>query len=212
MPFSNYNCNHCNELRMLVTANTEMVYAHGLCTLHIYTYEFSTEQQSQLQGTLSSLPVLCLQVVLLGIDIISALVSRLQDRFKAQIGTGEGSLCECHHHSATTCTGCLTQSCLSSQKSTWEALGGFPALLKASEACASIGLWGESRGALPLLEFFPGGFECSCFLSLVLPSLLDRLGDSKDSVREQDQTLLLKIMEQAANPQVCSAVLHSMND
>ncbi|NXY85490.1 CLAP1 protein, partial [Alcedo cyanopectus] len=35
----------------------------------------------------------------------------------------------------------------------------------------------------------------------VLPSLLDRLGDSKDSVREQDQTLLLKIMEQAANPQ-----------
>uniref|UniRef100_U3I3C9 Cytoplasmic linker associated protein 1 n=1 Tax=Anas platyrhynchos platyrhynchos TaxID=8840 RepID=U3I3C9_ANAPP len=62
------------------------------------------------------------QVVLLGIDILSALVSRLQDRFKAQIGT-------------------------------------------------------------------------------VLPSLLDRLGDSKDSVREQDQTLLLKIMDQAANPQ-----------
>ncbi|NWR69181.1 CLAP1 protein, partial [Centropus unirufus] len=62
------------------------------------------------------------KVVLLGIDIISALVSRLQDRFKAQIGT-------------------------------------------------------------------------------VLPSLLDRLGDSKDSVREQDQALLLKIMEQAANPQ-----------
>ncbi|XP_010220298.1 PREDICTED: CLIP-associating protein 1 isoform X26 [Tinamus guttatus] len=62
------------------------------------------------------------KVVLLGMDIISALVSRLQDRFKAQIGT-------------------------------------------------------------------------------VLPSLLDRLGDSKDLVREQDQTLLLKIMEQAANPQ-----------
>uniref|UniRef100_A0A8B9CKB3 Cytoplasmic linker associated protein 1 n=1 Tax=Anser brachyrhynchus TaxID=132585 RepID=A0A8B9CKB3_9AVES len=59
------------------------------------------------------------KVVLLGIDILSALVSRLQDRFKAQI---------------------------------------------------------------------------------VLPSLLDRLGDSKDSVREQDQTLLLKIMDQAANP------------
>lgn len=36
----------------------------------------------------------------------------------------------------------------------------------------------------------------------VLPSLIDRLGDAKDSVREQDQTLLLKIMEQAANPQV----------
>uniref|UniRef100_A0A8D0HR90 Cytoplasmic linker associated protein 1 n=1 Tax=Sphenodon punctatus TaxID=8508 RepID=A0A8D0HR90_SPHPU len=62
------------------------------------------------------------KVVLLGMDILSALVSRLQDRFKAQIGT-------------------------------------------------------------------------------VLPSLLDRLGDSKDSVREQDQALLLKIMEQAANPQ-----------
>uniref|UniRef100_A0A8C6XTE6 Cytoplasmic linker associated protein 1 n=1 Tax=Naja naja TaxID=35670 RepID=A0A8C6XTE6_NAJNA len=60
------------------------------------------------------------KVVLLGLDILSALVSRLQDRFKAQI---------------------------------------------------------------------------------VLPSLIDRLGDSKDSVREQDQALLLKIMEQAASPQ-----------
>uniref|UniRef100_A0A670YD39 Cytoplasmic linker associated protein 1 n=1 Tax=Pseudonaja textilis TaxID=8673 RepID=A0A670YD39_PSETE len=62
------------------------------------------------------------KVVLLGLDILSALVSRLQDRFKAQIGT-------------------------------------------------------------------------------VLPSLIDRLGDSKDSVREQDQALLLKIMEQASSPQ-----------
>ncbi|XP_027710555.1 CLIP-associating protein 1 isoform X3 [Vombatus ursinus] len=62
------------------------------------------------------------KVALLGMDILSALVSRLQDRFKAQIGT-------------------------------------------------------------------------------VLPSLIDRLGDAKDSVREQDQTLLLKMMEQAANPQ-----------
>lgn len=42
------------------------------------------------------------------------------------------------------------------------------------------------------------------FLSPVLPSLIDRLGDSKDSVREQDQALLLKIMEQAASPQVSS--------
>uniref|UniRef100_A0A667I2F5 Cytoplasmic linker associated protein 1 n=1 Tax=Lynx canadensis TaxID=61383 RepID=A0A667I2F5_LYNCA len=32
---------------------------------------------------------------------------------------------------------------------------------------------------------------------VVLPSLIDRLGDAKDSVREQDQTLLLKIMDQA---------------
>ncbi|XP_077611414.1 CLIP-associating protein 1 isoform X15 [Crocuta crocuta] len=62
------------------------------------------------------------KVVLLGMDILSALVTRLQDRFKAQIGT-------------------------------------------------------------------------------VLPSLIDRLGDAKDSVREQDQSLLLKIMDQAANPQ-----------
>nr|XP_045006000.1 CLIP-associating protein 1 isoform X26 [Jaculus jaculus] len=62
------------------------------------------------------------KVVLLGMDILSALVTRLQDRFKAQIGT-------------------------------------------------------------------------------VLPSLIDRLGDAKDSVREQDQTLLLKIMDQAASPQ-----------
>lgn len=36
----------------------------------------------------------------------------------------------------------------------------------------------------------------------VLPSLIDRLGDAKDQVRDQDQVLLLKIMEQAASPQV----------
>ncbi|KAL7370342.1 hypothetical protein ABVT39_026088 [Epinephelus coioides] len=35
----------------------------------------------------------------------------------------------------------------------------------------------------------------------VLPSLIDRLGDAKDQVRDQDQALLLKIMDQAANPQ-----------
>ncbi|XP_041806685.1 CLIP-associating protein 1a isoform X8 [Chelmon rostratus] len=35
----------------------------------------------------------------------------------------------------------------------------------------------------------------------VLPSLIDRLGDAKDQVRDQDQILLLKIMEQAATPQ-----------
>ncbi|XP_053327890.1 CLIP-associating protein 1 isoform X8 [Spea bombifrons] len=62
------------------------------------------------------------KVALIGMDILSALVSRLQDRFRTQIGT-------------------------------------------------------------------------------VLPSLMDRLGDAKDSVREQDQSLLLKIMEQASNPQ-----------
>eukprot|EP00062_Callorhinchus_milii_P011444 gi/632957429/ref/XP_007894476.1/ PREDICTED: CLIP-associating protein 1 isoform X6 [Callorhinchus milii] len=62
------------------------------------------------------------KVALFGIEIFSALVSRLQDRFKSQIGTA-------------------------------------------------------------------------------LPSLIDRLGDAKDQVREQDQSLLLKIMEQAATPQ-----------
>lgn len=69
------------------------------------------------------------------------------------------------------------------------------------------GAGGEQRGRVT-----SEGFGCSCFLSSVLPSLLDRLGDSKDSVREQDQTLLLKIMEQAANPQVCSAALCSVSE
>uniref|UniRef100_A0A672PXU0 Cytoplasmic linker associated protein 1 n=1 Tax=Sinocyclocheilus grahami TaxID=75366 RepID=A0A672PXU0_SINGR len=62
------------------------------------------------------------KVALLGMDIVSALVTRLQERFKTLIGT-------------------------------------------------------------------------------VLPSLIDRLGDSKDQVRDQAQSLLLKIMDQAANPQ-----------
>ncbi|CAL8240743.1 unnamed protein product [Merluccius merluccius] len=62
------------------------------------------------------------KVALLGLDLLSALVTRLQDRFRAHVGT-------------------------------------------------------------------------------VLPSLIDRLGDSKDQVRDQDQTLLLKIMEQVASPQ-----------
>ncbi|XP_028248799.1 CLIP-associating protein 1a isoform X17 [Parambassis ranga] len=62
------------------------------------------------------------KVALLGLDLLSALVTRLQDRFRAQIGT-------------------------------------------------------------------------------VLPSLIDRLGDAKDQVRDQDQMLLLKIMEQTTTPQ-----------
>uniref|UniRef100_A0A672Q2C2 Cytoplasmic linker associated protein 1 n=1 Tax=Sinocyclocheilus grahami TaxID=75366 RepID=A0A672Q2C2_SINGR len=62
------------------------------------------------------------KVALLGMDIVSALVTRLQERFRTQIGT-------------------------------------------------------------------------------VLPSLIDRLGDSKDQVRDQAQSLLLKTMEQAASPQ-----------
>ncbi|XP_067843226.1 CLIP-associating protein 1a [Heptranchias perlo] len=39
------------------------------------------------------------------------------------------------------------------------------------------------------------------YIGTVLPSLIDRLGDAKDQVREQDQSLLLKIMEQSATPQ-----------
>ncbi|XP_039505638.1 CLIP-associating protein 1a isoform X23 [Pimephales promelas] len=62
------------------------------------------------------------KLALLGIDLLSALVTRLQDRFRHQVGT-------------------------------------------------------------------------------VLPSLIDRLGDAKDQVRDQDQILLLKIMEQSASPQ-----------
>lgn len=53
---------------------------------------------------------------------------------------------------------------------------------------------------------------CKHQLSLpvsVLPSLIDRLGDAKDQVREQDQALLLKIMDQAANPQVHSLFILS---
>nr|XP_021334389.1 CLIP-associating protein 1 isoform X21 [Danio rerio] len=62
------------------------------------------------------------KLALLGMDLLSALVTRLQDRFRPQVGT-------------------------------------------------------------------------------VLPSLIDRLGDAKDQVRDQDQILLLKIMEQSATPQ-----------
>ncbi|XP_068602095.1 CLIP-associating protein 1a [Brachionichthys hirsutus] len=62
------------------------------------------------------------KVALLGLDLLSAVVTRLQDRFRAHVGT-------------------------------------------------------------------------------VLPNLIDRLGDAKDQVRDQDQSLLLKIMEQSATPQ-----------
>lgn len=41
---------------------------------------------------------------------------------------------------------------------------------------------------------------------------MDRLGDAKDQVRDQDQALLLKIMDQAANPQVSSCLLCSVID
>ncbi|XP_042188140.1 CLIP-associating protein 2 isoform X5 [Callorhinchus milii] len=35
----------------------------------------------------------------------------------------------------------------------------------------------------------------------VIPALVDRLGDSKDQVREQSQNILLRLMDQAASPQ-----------
>lgn len=59
----------------------------------------------------------------------------------------------------------------------------------------------------PFLILFLSFFISSSLIrvivfSSVLPSLIDRLGDAKDQVREQDQTLLLKIMEQATTPQV----------
>lgn len=41
---------------------------------------------------------------------------------------------------------------------------------------------------------------------------MDRLGDAKDQVRDQDQALLLKVMDQAANPQVSSCLLRSAID
>uniref|UniRef100_A0A8C9WQG0 Cytoplasmic linker associated protein 2 n=1 Tax=Scleropages formosus TaxID=113540 RepID=A0A8C9WQG0_SCLFO len=43
-----------------------------------------------------------------------------------------------------------------------------------------------------MLERFKG------YLGAVLPVLIDRLGDSKDQVREQSQALILRLMEQAA--------------
>lgn len=50
-------------------------------------------------------------------------------------------------------------------------------------------------------------FSVFVLLSSVLPSLTDRLGDAKDQVRDQAQALPLKIMDQAANPQVCTTLL-----
>lgn len=37
---------------------------------------------------------------------------------------------------------------------------------------------------------------------VVVPALVDRLGDAKDQVREQAQALILKLMEQCATPMV----------
>lgn len=93
------------------------------------------------------------QVVLLGMDILSALVNRLQEKFRTQVGTGEVMVFN------------NKQVVLGVIRIIQEILIPFNRLL-------------------------------------VLPSLMDRLGDAKDQVRDQDQALLLKIMDQAANPQV----------
>ena len=63
------------------------------------------------------------------------------------------------------------------------------------------------KGVLTFVAFVFFNIDLlKCFFSVfpgsVLPSLIDRLGDAKDQVRDQDQTLLLKIMEQAVTPQV----------
>lgn len=41
----------------------------------------------------------------------------------------------------------------------------------------------------------------SC-LSLVIVALIDRMGDAKDKVRDEAQTLILKLMDQVAAPMV----------
>nr|XP_055072426.1 CLIP-associating protein 1a isoform X13 [Misgurnus anguillicaudatus] len=90
----------CHDLESDQTALDKMV--DGIATLWVNSSNF--------------------KLALMGIDLLSALVTRLQDRFRPQVGT-------------------------------------------------------------------------------VLPSLIDRLGDAKDQVRDQDQILLLKIMDHAASPQ-----------
>ncbi|XP_065108096.1 CLIP-associating protein 1a isoform X18 [Paramisgurnus dabryanus] len=90
----------CHDLESDQTALDKMV--DGIATLWVNSSNF--------------------KLALMGIDLLSALVTRLQDRFRTQVGT-------------------------------------------------------------------------------VLPSLIDRLGDAKDQVRDQDQILLLKIMDHAASPQ-----------
>lgn len=42
----------------------------------------------------------------------------------------------------------------------------------------------------------------SLCLSLVIAALIDRMGDAKDKVRDEAQTLMLKLMDQVAPPMV----------
>uniref|UniRef100_A0A8C9VYK9 Cytoplasmic linker associated protein 2 n=1 Tax=Scleropages formosus TaxID=113540 RepID=A0A8C9VYK9_SCLFO len=57
-----------------------------------------------------------------------------------------------------------------------------------------------------MLERFKG------YLGAVLPVLIDRLGDSKDQVREQSQALILRLMEQAAPVMVREMATASLVD
>uniref|UniRef100_A0A671QR59 CLIP-associating protein 2 n=1 Tax=Sinocyclocheilus anshuiensis TaxID=1608454 RepID=A0A671QR59_9TELE len=45
---------------------------------------------------------------------------------------------------------------------------------------------------------------------IVVPALVDRLGDAKDQVREQAQALILKLMEQTATPMVREAAITTL--
>uniref|UniRef100_A0A4W3JU44 Cytoplasmic linker associated protein 2 n=1 Tax=Callorhinchus milii TaxID=7868 RepID=A0A4W3JU44_CALMI len=51
-----------------------------------------------------------------------------------------------------------------------------------------------------IANFIHSFWFCTLF-STVIPALVDRLGDSKDQVREQSQNILLRLMDQAASPQ-----------
>lgn len=42
----------------------------------------------------------------------------------------------------------------------------------------------------------------SPLISLVIVALIDRMGDAKDKVRDEAQTLILKLMDQVAPPMV----------
>uniref|UniRef100_A0A8C7HT71 Cytoplasmic linker associated protein 2 n=1 Tax=Oncorhynchus kisutch TaxID=8019 RepID=A0A8C7HT71_ONCKI len=50
------------------------------------------------------------------------------------------------------------------------------------------------------------------YLGTVVPALVDRLGDSKDQVREQSQNLILRCMEVTASPMVREAATTSLVD
>lgn len=56
------------------------------------TLKQKTLSLPELKCIINVLYLFCFQVALLGLDLLSALVTRLQDRFRAQVGTGEVQL------------------------------------------------------------------------------------------------------------------------